>query len=622
MINAPALIDKNARPKKTKAALIGGGHGCKAILELVVEGKLSALNLDIICVVDPNPNSIGTLFAKKLGISTTSSMETALELKGLEVVIELTGDDNILSELYHYIPPGVKIIDHSFARIFWDLNEAEQSLRQQLLEKTKLEKKLKRDRKQLQDIINSIGDAVIVMDQDLTIEAVNAEFSKITGLNPAQVVGHKCEGILCDEAVSRNRGERPCPVKDTKRTGQSTRVIHSTTDENGKEAYFEVTANPIFNEDGELSRFVETFHRITEQVRLKRETQESERRFRQFIDSAHDLITIKDQEGRYLVINPSAAALFNKNPEGFIGKSDKELFDPGMAEMFFKKDQEVLQHHRYFCHEETLVLNGQEHHLNSVRFPLLDYKGDSIGSCCISRDVTNQKRLQRSLIHSEKLAALGKLAAGVAHEINTPLTGILTFIEELLIDTLPDNPLKKDYEVIQREALRCRRIVRDLLDYARMQKPVRHPQDINKLVQVVLNMVSKQADLRNIEFDTDLFSNLKKASIDSTQMQQVLLNLVMNAAESMEGKGLIRVATWHDDNVRKVFLAISDQGCGISPKNLKKIYEPFFSTKGAKGNGLGLPVVLSIVEQHGGSIDIKTAFGKGTTFQICLPACE
>jgi PAS domain S-box-containing protein len=404
------------------------------------------------------------------------------------------------------------------------------------------------------------------------------------------------------------------------KTGKTSRSILSTTGEHEEEAYYEVSAKPIFDEEGRIIRFVETFNRITEQVLLKRETKESVQRFQQFIDSAHDLILIKDLEGRYMVINPCAASLFQLEPRDFIGKTDKELFDPKLAYRLHTKDREVLENRRHICHEETLVLSGTKYHLNTIRFPLLDYKGDCNGLCSISRDITAQTQLQQSLIQSEKLAALGKLAAGVAHEINNPLSGILTFVEDLLIDVNTNNPVRRDYEVILREALRCRQIVKDLLDYARVQKPVRHPNDINIIVERVLSIVSNQAAFRNIEFDLKPLSSTKRANIDSSQMQQVILNLVMNAADAMDGRGTIGIFTGFNQEADEVCMTVSDHGCGIPEENLKKIYEPFFSTKGSKGNGLGLPVVLGIVERHGGKMDIKTAVGQGTTFQISLPA--
>ena len=608
--------------QKLRTAIIGGGHGCKAVLELVVEGRMSTFNLEILCVVDPNPQSPGILFARELGIFTAKDMKKILDFKALDLIIELTGNDEILAEIYQFIPSGPTILDHTVARVFWDLNEADQNLRKQLQEKIELEEQLKRDRKQLQDIINSLGDAIIVMDQDFIIEAVNAEFIKNTGLASDQVIGRECCDVLREKFGSVWGQDSQCLVKEVIKTGKPRREIREGRGNKGEEIYYEVSATPVFDETGDICRFVETYHRITEQVLLKRETQESIQRFQQFINSAHDLIIMKDIEGRYIVINPSAAALFNRVPEDFIGKADKDLFDQYIVNMFAKKDKEIIEHGTHICYEETLNLYGKKYHLNTVRFPLLDYKGECAGVCVISRDISEQKRLQDNLFQSAKLAALGKLAAGVAHEINNPLSGILAYIEDLLVDTDPHDPVKKEYEVIRREALRCRQIVRDLLDYARLQKPVRQLEDLNRIINRVFSILSKQAAYSHIAFELDLAFGLKAASIDPGQIHQVILNLLMNAAEAMDGKGTIRVTSLYDEKREEAVLSVSDHGNGISPENLKKIFEPFFSTKGAKGNGLGLTVVQSIVEQHGGRVEIDSEVGKGTTFRIFLPASD
>jgi len=534
----------------------------------------------------------------------------------------LTGSDRILAELYRIIPPGIKVIDHAFARVFWDLNKVERSLRNQLKEKTELEEKLKRDQKRLQDIINSLGDAVIVMNREMIIEAVNAEYAAMTGIPEDSVLGQRCGGQACGRGDPGTGKDNPCLFEEVIREGKPRRCLHIVGGAEGRESYYEVSATPLFDADGDLVRVVETFHRVTEQVRLKRETKESAQRFRQFIDSAHDLIIMKDLEGRYLVINRRAARLFDRSPEECIGKTDRELFGPRMGEMFSRRDREVIESRQHISRKEVLELGENKRYLDTFRFPLLDYKGDCRGVCSISRDVTEQRSLERGLIESAKFAALGKLAAGVAHEINNPLSGILSFIEDLLQDVEDGDPRKRDYEVILREALRCRRIVRDLLDYARLQKPVRCPVQINDVVRRVLNMVSNQAAFRNIELSMDLSSPMRPVNIDSGQMQQVLLNLVINAVDAMNGKGRVAVATRYLGAPRKVLVSVSDHGCGIPAGNLGRIFEPFFSTKGPQGNGLGLTVVTSIVEQHGGKVDIDTELGRGTTFRISLPVSE
>ena len=162
-----------------KTSIVGGGKGCRDILEMVMLGRLKELNLEIKCVIDTNPNSPGMKFADKLGINTSTDLKDAFKVEDLELVIELTGINETLNEIFKLIPPGVKVIDHTIARVFWDLDLAEQNLRKELQEKEELEIQIEKDRRELQLILDSIPEIVIVLDKDRRIERVNAIFTKV-----------------------------------------------------------------------------------------------------------------------------------------------------------------------------------------------------------------------------------------------------------------------------------------------------------------------------------------------------------------------------------------------------------------------------------------------------------
>jgi two-component system NtrC family sensor kinase len=214
---------------------------------------------------------------------------------------------------------------------------------------------------------------------------------------------------------------------------------------------------------------------------------------------------------------------------------------------------------------------------------------------------------------------MGKLEASVAHEINNPLTGILSYAEDLLEDAEPSDPRHKDYEVIVHEALRCRQIVRDLLEFARQDPPstVHVPPD--DLIRRALDVVVRQASFRNICIKQDVEENLPCVKADPVQIQQVLVNLIINAQQAMPGGGEITLGARSSSGGERVEFSVGDQGTGIPPDILSHIFEPFFSTKDGKTHGLGLSVSLSIVHQHGGTIEIKDAAGRGTIFRIMLP---
>ena len=230
---------------------------------------------------------------------------------------------------------------------------------------------------------------------------------------------------------------------------------------------------------------------------------------------------------------------------------------------------------------------------------------------------------QRKVYQSEKLASLGRLAAGVAHEINNPLTGVLTY-SSFLLKRCADNPdHKKDLEVIVRETKRCREIVKGLLDFARQEAPKKSNVSINDVVNQTVSILDNQFNLQNISIQINLTGNLPVIWADANQLQQVLINLLVNAADAIGSKGgKIHIVTRADKLNEKdaVLIEVTDSGKGISEENLTKIFEPFYSTKGQKGTGLGLAIAWGIIGKHNGKIDVISEVGKGTTFTLRLPA--
>jgi two-component system NtrC family sensor kinase len=232
-------------------------------------------------------------------------------------------------------------------------------------------------------------------------------------------------------------------------------------------------------------------------------------------------------------------------------------------------------------------------------------------------------RAQEQLINAEKLASLGRMAAGVAHELNSPLTGIVTFAHLMAKRMPPENTQDiEDLKVIIEQAERCSRIVRGLLGFSRRTASEKAKVDINTLIENTLSMVRSQAKFYNITLDVGLDKSIPEVNVDPNQVQQVFLNLLINAADAMEEKGKITISSRmvEDDNARFVELEFTDTGPGIPEDIRSKIFEPFFTTKPAgKGTGLGLAVSYGIIKKHEGQIFVKSETGKGASFFIRLP---
>ncbi len=229
------------------------------------------------------------------------------------------------------------------------------------------------------------------------------------------------------------------------------------------------------------------------------------------------------------------------------------------------------------------------------------------------------RKMQSELLQSEKLAALGEMSAGIAHEINNPLTGILMFASLLLEDPRLEPELKKDLATILRETRRCAEIVRGLLEFSRKAVPCKSLQSINFLLDKTLSLVEHQAFFLNIKVERKYHAILPDLLIDPNQLEQVFMNVILNAAQAMPQGGTLTIETGTQQKGTWVYARIGDTGYGIVPDYLEKIFDPFFTTKGALGTGLGLSVSYGIVENHGGQIEVESRVGEGTSFTIKLP---
>jgi len=256
----------------------------------------------------------------------------------------------------------------------------------------------------------------------------------------------------------------------------------------------------------------------------------------------------------------------------------------------------------------------------------LDYRipekhTDELGALAASFNRMSERLggLRESLIRNERLISTGKLAAGVAHEINNPLTGILSYAEDLVESTAEADPLRADCEIIVREAIRCRTIIRNLLDFAGDGKPRRVPLRPGEVIEQSLALLARRKDFAGISLLREVEPDLSEIIGDPVQIQQVLINLIVNARQAMPQGGTITVGAY-TRGLNSVSLFVRDEGQGVPPDIRERIFEPFFSTKDGHSDGLGLAVCLGIVERLGGRIEQENAPESGAIFRVILPA--
>jgi PAS domain S-box-containing protein len=361
---------------------------------------------------------------------------------------------------------------------------------------------------------------------------------------------------------------------------------------------------------------------LEEMVRQRtEELSKSEEKYRRIFEGSMDIIMVLDLEGRFLDINEAGLSILGyPTKDELISKAtfaDLILPPPNPHQLMeevavagFRKDLECRVQNRD-GENRTWLLS-----LTASRKP----DGEIAGFEGIAKDITHRKKMEQQLLQADRLASLGELSAGVAHEVNNPLGMILGYTQ-LLLRNEPENTQDfQDLKIIEKHARNCKTIVEDLLKFARNAETMKGVLQVNDLLQEVISVVEHQFRLDNVIIETKLDTSIPTLCADGEKLKQVFMNLLMNAKQAMEGQGKILIITAQDPLRNEVTVTVEDTGSGIPPEILEKIFDPFFTTKPTgEGTGLGLSVSYGIIKDHHGKIDVQSASGKGSTFTITFP---
>jgi two-component system, NtrC family, sensor kinase len=356
------------------------------------------------------------------------------------------------------------------------------------------------------------------------------------------------------------------------------------------------------------------------------ELKNSEERYRSLVESAEDFIFTVDGEGNFQSMNTFTATFFGGRAEEFLGKGLSSLFPDKAAQEQLKLVKLVLKAGKSVRDEFEIDLGGHKTWISANFMPLKDEQGRVNAVLCIARDITENKNLERQLINAEKLASMGTLAAGVAHEVNNPLGVILGFCDLLLRKKDENSQEYEDLKTIERQGLHCKQVVENLLSFARLGEGEAEYADVNHGIEDIIKVVKHTLEMHDIELELSLTENLPLAQGDPRQLQQVFLNLVNNAVSAMSGGGTLKISTYLERATRKAVIQVEDDGIGIKEEHMDRIFEPFFTTKPeGEGTGLGLFVSYGIITKFGGTIDCRSHHSpsmkpRGTTFTIKLLA--
>jgi len=499
-----------------RIALVGGEEFCNMFLErYLVAREANDFAARIVAVADPEPKRPGMLLAKKLGLITVQDYHELYE-PGYQInaLVLMTPDEAILQDVLKTKPAGIRLVAYQVLRLFWKAIDAEHQ-------------KLRARNEEIETILNSIQDFIIVISPTMEIEEVNQAFVDQMGYSRDEVIGRKCHDIFQKLNSPCSPDYTGCPLSKAMQCKGPSHQALTRLGREGEQHHVDVKIFPVWEKEGKISKFIEVSRDISDS---RKEEEEMTRRLERMVEDR-----------------------------------TREL-----------------------------------------------------------------KETHSKMLHQDKMASLGKLSASVVHEINNPISGILSLV--MLMNRIMGGGTleQKDVEqfrqyltLMETETRRISRIVSNLLAFSRHSKMEFGSVKLNQLIEKTLFLNANLLKLHSVAVEENLDSDLPDLTGSEDRLQQVFMNLVSNAAEAMEaGRGdrVLSIGTKHLREKECVSVFFADTGVGIPQENLSKLFEPFFSTKKkGKGVGLGLSVAYGIIQEHGGSIHVQSEEGRGTTFTLELP---
>jgi PAS domain S-box-containing protein len=474
------------------------------------------------------------------------------------------------------------------------------------------------------------SNGILVFNQDFRIEFTNIQASELSGFPKDQLIGKDFRDLLTSED-----GEKLSSLADQMRlrSDESTKVSTEfkliTRSKTPKDVDVYLVSAPL---EGSFKIYA-YLRDLSERIHIENRLREANRFLTNIIISSVDGIIAADIKGNIILFNQGAERMLGYSRDEVIngGVHITQIYIPGQAKELMSRlrSPDFGPVGKLSSTEISAVTKQGEILPASLSAAIIyDETGQEIASVGIFTDLRERIRMQKQLeethlklLHSEKMASLGKLAAGVAHEINNPLGGILLYANLLFEDMPPEHPQSANVKKIIDQTLRCKDIVKELLDFGRQAEHNMVTCDVNQILEQSISLLSRQSSFLNIQIIKDIDPHVTPINADPGQLNQVFINLLTNAADAMNGMGILTVRTCSLPEEGKVGVDISDTGCGIPPEILPRIFDPFFTTKDmGKGTGLGLSTVYGIIGEHGGTIDVRSHLNEGTTFILRLPA--
>lgn len=480
-------------------------------------------------------------------------------------------------------------------------------------------------------VFDALSFPTLILKTDSTILAANKKFYERNKTRDTQIIGRTCKDIFSEDKSMKHLScsGTNCPLERVLKSKENQSVVHKNIAKDGEIVWEERVFAPILGNDGEVKYVIESLRDITKIKHLEKKYSDVRELIDKVVQSSVSAIMAADRKGEIILMNKAAEELFGYSVHDANLVNIDDFYPPGVARDIMRKlrDENIGEAGKLPSTQVNIINKMGEQIPVEMTSAIIYEDGQEAATAAIFNDLREKQAVQKKLeetenqlFQSEKLASLGRLAAGVAHEINNPLTSILLY-GNLMREKLEENhPLTNNLNYILEDAERCKEIVKNLLAYSRQTRPAKNVFYLNNLVGESLRLIRDQKLFMNVKIIKDLDDCQILVNADKNQLCQVLINLIINAIDAMEGSGTLTLRTYRERETAKAYIEVADTGSGIPLENQAKVFDPFFTTKEVgKGTGLGLSMAYGILEENHGKISIKQTGPKGTTILLELP---
>lgn len=464
------------------------------------------------------------------------------------------------------------------------------------------------------NLVEVAVDAIYTLDRRAIFTSANAATLELAGLRREALLGRSAIPLLDPDDQERVTGHFRAAV-----LGERRRYECHMVRSDGTRRLVSVSNTPI-RVGNVVTGILGVARDVTDERERAAALERAEASYTRLVESAEDGIATMDEEGNFTSLNRALERVTGRPREELIGIHFTQLLDASERPEMWRMFASTLGGQRQRRELRFTRPDGRSGYATVISAPIVE-QGRIIGVLAIARDVTEERVLFEQVVRREKLAALGELVGGVAHEINTPLTGILAFSQILMGQPSASSEARQAAETIVHEAKRAARIVSKLLTFARQNPPERLPTDLNQVLQDTLELRRYPLRVQEIQLVVALDPQLPTTWADPFQLQQVFINLLANAeqaAVTAPGARRITVGTRREGDT--LIVSVGDTGRGIAPEHLPHIFNPFYTTKPRGiGTGLGLSISDGIIREHGGTLRVQSEPGEGAVFEVLLP---